>query len=61
MRRIVTPVAMDWHHDTMPRTVQRLAADGIIPATKLPGPNGAYLFTREDVDAYASASEAEAS
>lgn len=37
-----------------PRTVQRLAADGEIPATKLPGPNGAYLFTRDAVDEYAA-------
>ena len=33
------------------RTVQRLAETGVLPAAqKLPGPNGAYLFRREDVE-----------
>lgn len=36
-----------------PRTVQRLAEAGLIRhAMKLPGPNGAYLFLREDVDRF---------
>lgn len=34
------------------RTVQRLAESGALtPAQKLPGPNGAYLFRRADVEA----------
>ena len=34
------------------RTIARLAAQGDIPyQTKLPGPNGAYLFRRGDVEA----------
>jgi predicted DNA-binding transcriptional regulator AlpA len=34
------------------RTISRLAADGTIPhAIKLPGPNGAYLFRRGDIEA----------
>lgn len=34
------------------RTIQRRADAGEIPvAHKLPGPNGAYLFRRSDVDA----------
>lgn len=34
------------------RTVQRLADAGALPvAQKLPGPNGAYLFRRSDVEA----------
>lgn len=38
------------------RTVQRLADAGLLPiAHKLPGPNGAYLFRRGDVDAYVPA------
>lgn len=40
------------------RTVQRMAAsednpDGIPVAKKLPGPNGAYLFRRADIEALA--------
>ena len=35
------------------RTVTRMADRGAIPfAQKLPGPNGPYLFTRANVDAY---------
>lgn len=35
------------------RTIQRLADAGrLTPAQKLPGPNGAYLFRRGDVDAF---------
>ena len=38
------------------RTVQRMADAGKIPvAQKLPGPNGAYLFRRSDVEALAGA------
>lgn len=34
------------------RTVQRMADSGLLPvAQKLPGPNGAYLFARSDVEA----------
>lgn len=34
------------------RTVQRMADAGGLPiAQKLPGPNGAYLFRRSDVEA----------
>lgn len=34
------------------RTVQRMADAGqLTPAQKLPGPNGAYLFRRADVEA----------
>lgn len=42
------------------RTVQRMARteenpEGVLPVvTKLPGPNGAYLFRRSDVRALAS-------
>lgn len=36
------------------RTVIRQAESGLIPiATKLPGPNGAYLFRRSDIDEFA--------
>jgi excisionase family DNA binding protein len=36
------------------RTVQRLVDRGELkPAQKLPGPNGAYLFRREDIEALA--------
>lgn len=36
------------------RTVQRMADSGELPITqKLPGPNGAYLFSRRDVEALA--------
>lgn len=34
-------------------TVKRWAASGRLPATKLPGPLGQYVFEREDVDALA--------
>lgn len=34
------------------RTVQRMAGDDLPIAQKLPGPNGAYLFRRRDVEAY---------
>lgn len=38
-----------------PRTVARLAEQGEIPyASKLPGPNGAYLFRRGDIEALAA-------
>lgn len=34
------------------RTVQRMVdAGSLTPAQKLPGPNGAYLFRRADVEA----------
>ena len=34
------------------RTVHRMAEAGTLPvAHKLPGPNGAFLFRREDIDA----------
>lgn len=36
------------------RTVHRLAESGALtPAQKLPGPNGAYLFRRRDVERFA--------
>lgn len=34
------------------RTVQRLAKLGEIRATRLPGPNGQYVFDRKDVERY---------
>jgi excisionase family DNA binding protein len=35
------------------RTIQRMADAGELPvAQKLPGPNGAYLFRRADLEAY---------
>lgn len=38
-----------------PRTVQRMAKTGEIPpAQKLPGPNGAFLFRRGEIEAMAS-------
>ncbi len=38
------------------RTVQRMADAGALPiAQKLPGPNGAYLFRRADVDTLSEA------
>lgn len=38
------------------RTVHRMAEAGTLPvAQKLPGPNGAFLFRREDVDRLAQA------
>lgn len=44
------------------RTVQRLADSGDLPvAQKLPGPNGAYLFRRADVERMAAPAEAAAS
>lgn len=34
------------------RTIQRMADSGDLPYTqKLPGPNGAYLFRRSDIEA----------
>lgn len=37
------------------RTVQRMADRGELPvAQKLPGPNGAYLYWRADIEAYAN-------
>ena len=34
-----------------PRTVQRMIEDDkLTPERKLPGPNGAYLFRRSDVE-----------
>lgn len=42
------------------RTVQRMADAGVLPvAQKLPGPNGAYLFRRSDIDTYLAAEPAE--
>ena len=36
------------------RTVHRMAEAGTLPvAQKLPGPNGAFLFRREDIEALA--------
>ena len=36
------------------RTVHRLVADGLlVPATKVPGKTGAYMFRRSDVEALA--------
>lgn len=44
------------------RTIQRMADAGEIPvAQKLPGPNGAYLFRREDLEALAVEPVGEAS
>lgn len=38
------------------RTIQRMADAGDLPvAQKLPGPNGAYLFRRSDVEALLAA------
>lgn len=38
------------------RTVQRMADAGELPvAQKLPGPNGAYLFRRSDIEALVEA------
>lgn len=43
------------------RTIQRMADAGDLPvAQKLPGPNGAYLFRRDDVLALAEPTEASA-
>lgn len=45
-----------------PRTIARLAEQGEIPyASKLLGPNGAYLFRRSDIEAMAAQRAAEAS
>lgn len=42
------------------RTVQRMADDGTLTvAQKLPGPNGAYLFSAAEVEAYAAATGAD--
>lgn len=35
------------------RTVHRLVEDGVLPAMKLPGETGAYLFDPKDVEALA--------
>lgn len=44
------------------RTIHRLAESGGIPvAQKLPGPNGAYLFKRSDVEALLAPTERAAS
>ena len=38
-----------------PRTIARLAEQGEIPyATKLPGPNGAYLFRKAEIEEIAA-------
>jgi excisionase family DNA binding protein len=38
-----------------PRTIQRMADSGALPfVQKLPGPNGAYLFNRTQVEALAA-------
>lgn len=42
-----------------PRSVTRLAKEGRIPATKLPGRTGAYVFTEADVQAFLEAEKAE--
>ena len=43
-----------------PRTIARLAEQGEIPyASKLPGPNGAYLFRRGDIEALAAKRDAD--
>ena len=37
-----------------PRTIHRLVESGALtPAVRLPGPNGALLFRREDIEALA--------
>lgn len=44
-----------------PRTIARLAEQGVIPyASKLPGPNGAYLFRRGQIEELAAKRAAEA-
>lgn len=44
-----------------PRTIARLAEQGEIPyASKLPGPNGAYLFRRSEIEELAAKRAAEA-
>jgi predicted DNA-binding transcriptional regulator AlpA len=41
------------------RTVQRMAESGELPvAQKLPGPNGAYLFRRTEIEALVPAERA---
>ena len=41
------------------RTVHRMAEDGRLrAATKLPGPKGAWLFERADVERFAAAAQA---
>lgn len=43
------------------RTVQRMVdAGALTPVQKLPGPNGAYLFRRSDVEALATAEPVDA-
>lgn len=40
------------------RTIQRMADAGDLPvAQKLPGPNGAYLFQRADIERYKRAAD----
>jgi len=34
------------------RTLQRYAQRGAIDATRLPGPNGQYVFSKKSVEAY---------
>lgn len=42
--------------DKSARTVQRMADAGDLPiAQKLPGPNGAFLFRRTDIEKWAAA------
>lgn len=42
------------------RTVQRMIPTGdLVPVRKLPGPNGAYLFRRSDVEALAASPDSE--
>lgn len=41
------------------RTIHRMADAGALPvAAKLPGPNGAYLFRRSEIEALAVAGDA---
>jgi excisionase family DNA binding protein len=44
--------------DLTPRQVARLAACGDIPAFKLPGKTGSYLFNEADVRSYHAARQA---
>ena len=45
---------------TQPSTITRYVQDGkLTPATKLPGPNGAYVFHRADVVALVDQRRAE--
>lgn len=37
------------------RTIQRMATDGTLPySAKLPGKNGAFLFSRKQIEAWAA-------